>query len=99
MQPVSRDIGPPPSDLQEVQVAAPRPGENAYAIAERERHGRKLANYVVCSLRFEWMRARVDFLAGQGDVPPLPSKCMPPDAKAPKAKAGASRGWNLWKRK
>lgn len=88
---MSRDIGPPPPDLQEVQVAPPRVGENAYVIADRERFGRKLANYRICKLRGEWVRVRTEFLAGTGDAAPAP-ECTPPEA----ATAVRRKGRKKW---
>lgn len=96
IEPVSRDIGPPPSDLQEVQVKAPSVGENALLIAQRERIARKVANYAICELRAEWMRTRIEFLAGKGDAAP-PAECEPPDGKVAEQVAKASK--LRWKKK
>lgn len=79
--PVSRDIGPPPPDLVEVPVAEPRAGENVFVIAKRRGDGLDVANYRICRLREEWVRVRVEFLAGRSEVKPG-ADCVLPAAPA-----------------
>jgi hypothetical protein len=70
-----------------VEVAPPRAGENVFAVADRERFGRKLANYRICKLRGEWVKVRTEFLAGAGDVPPA-QECTSPEAATAEAVKG-----------
>jgi hypothetical protein len=101
--PTSRDIGPPPADLQETAVPAPREGENALLIAARENFARRLNAYTICELRREWQTVRLDFLAGKGSAP-KPVECEPPKARTAeqrklvtKTRASIAAKANAWR--
>jgi hypothetical protein len=92
--PTARDIGPPPADLQEVQIAEPVEGENAFVIAKRALNALDLANYRICKLRGEWVRVRIDHLAGSQKIDP-PAECQPPEDAAPKPAPAKKAKWKL----
>jgi hypothetical protein len=64
-QPLSRDPGPPPAYLAEVQVPNPQAGENSYVVATRERRGRETANVIIRCAIEERTATRESMIAGK----------------------------------
>lgn len=77
-----------------MQIAEPREGENAFVITKRALNGLELANYRICKLRGEWVRVRIDHLAGTGNVKPE-AECVLPDAEKPKVAKKKRAKWKL----
>ena len=55
---VSRDLPVAPAYLQPVAMPEPRAGENAVAVAARERAGRLKANTIIRNARAQWEKLR-----------------------------------------
>jgi hypothetical protein len=55
---VRRDLPAAPAYLQPVAVPDPRAGENATAVAARERAGRLKANRIISNARMQWEKLR-----------------------------------------
>ena len=61
---VSRDLPAAPAYLAPVAVAEPRIGENAVAVAARERAGRLKANRIIRNARAQWEKLRKTYRQG-----------------------------------
>lgn len=62
---VRRDIPAAPAYLQPVVVLEPRVGENAVAVAARERAGRLKANSIIRNARAQWEKLRAVYKASK----------------------------------
>lgn len=60
---VSRDLPAAPAYLRPVAVPDPKAGDDAIAIAARERAGRLKANRIITNARTQWEKLRVDYKA------------------------------------
>jgi hypothetical protein len=61
---VRRDLPAPPAYLMPVAVPEPMTGENAVAVAARERAGRLKANSIIRNARAQWEKLRKTYRQG-----------------------------------
>ena len=61
---VRRDLPAPPAYLTPVAVPEPMTGENAVAVAARERAGRLKANSIIRNARAQWEKLRKTYRQG-----------------------------------
>jgi len=61
---VRRDLPAPPAYLAPVAVPEPKIGENAVAVAARERAGRLKANSIIRNARAQWEKLRKTYRQG-----------------------------------
>jgi hypothetical protein len=62
---IRRDLPAPPAYLLPVAVPEPMTGENAVAVAARERAGRLKANSIIRNARAQWERLRTTYRRGR----------------------------------
>ena len=62
---VRRDLPAPPTYLAPVAVAEPKVGEDAVAVAARERAGRLKANSIIRNARAQWEKLRKTYRQGR----------------------------------